>query len=508
MKKLLFALALLLIAARGFPQTCPVDFSPLGYPITRDANGNQRAWDCIQSATGLLARNVYDPGAAIWNVKAYGAKGDGVTDDSAAILAALAALPAAGGEIFFPCGTYLHSTQILPTKTVYFHGCGSLGTASAGTHQTTTLTWTGGATAQIALTSAGAIGSKISALGFNNTGTATVALELDGGSSPVSIEDVAIIPAVPYSIAAIRLGNSSLVVSDLLKNVIVDTGGPIAIQNLRSNAVMGIHLHLTRSATYQMQLGAAGTPVIGFNCYNCILDEPLDGSVGLFLNRVQSGGFYGGYIEQGNTASAVAYSIETTGAATINEFNFVGVSFRSVRATASTAAIHQNFAPAQYNVIGCQMTGFANPSYFLKSDAPPQGIILQGNTSTDAGAAEVTGAGGYAGITTLGNIMTSALQPSSFPSGIRTDGGGFKHQNITTGSVPATTYANVTLTWNSAFLDTNYDAQCTVLQSTSAAVAIRVDHIVSIAAANVVVTVYNGAAGALTGTLYCTGTHN
>ncbi|MTD17198.1 hypothetical protein GIS00_25005 [Nakamurella sp. YIM 132087] len=40
-------------------------------------------------------------------VTAYGAKGDGVSDDTAAVRAAIAAVPAAGGTVFFPAGTYL-----------------------------------------------------------------------------------------------------------------------------------------------------------------------------------------------------------------------------------------------------------------------------------------------------------------------------------------------------------------------------------------------------------------
>ena len=40
------------------------------------------------------------------NVKGYGATGDGVTDDHAAITNAIAAVPAAGGVVYFPPGTY------------------------------------------------------------------------------------------------------------------------------------------------------------------------------------------------------------------------------------------------------------------------------------------------------------------------------------------------------------------------------------------------------------------
>ncbi len=62
--------------------------------------------------------NVKDP--------AYGAKGDGVADDAAAITAALAALPAGGGDVFFPAGTYKHSTTIALTDGQRLIGGGAL----------------------------------------------------------------------------------------------------------------------------------------------------------------------------------------------------------------------------------------------------------------------------------------------------------------------------------------------------------------------------------------------
>lgn len=44
----------------------------------------------------------------VWvNVKDFGAKGDGVTDDSSAIQSALDSIKTTGGTIFFPAGTYL-----------------------------------------------------------------------------------------------------------------------------------------------------------------------------------------------------------------------------------------------------------------------------------------------------------------------------------------------------------------------------------------------------------------
>jgi hypothetical protein len=59
------------------------------------------------------------------NVLDFGAVGDGVTDDYAAIVAAIASLPSTGGKVFFPTGAYLHNTKITISKNVYITGCGN-----------------------------------------------------------------------------------------------------------------------------------------------------------------------------------------------------------------------------------------------------------------------------------------------------------------------------------------------------------------------------------------------
>lgn len=64
------------------------------------------------AAATLAAQGVLPAAAATVNtydVKKYGAVGDGVTDDTAAIQAAAAAVPASGGTLYFPAGTYIVS---------------------------------------------------------------------------------------------------------------------------------------------------------------------------------------------------------------------------------------------------------------------------------------------------------------------------------------------------------------------------------------------------------------
>lgn len=69
-----------------------------GSPVAVSANDPK--WLAL-SAAGFLS---------VFNVKDYGAVGDGVTDDTAAVLAALADLTAAGGGVlYFPLGSYITS---------------------------------------------------------------------------------------------------------------------------------------------------------------------------------------------------------------------------------------------------------------------------------------------------------------------------------------------------------------------------------------------------------------
>ncbi len=64
--------------------------------------------------------NLYCKGTPWVDVRAYGATGDGVTDDTAAIQTAISAVYAAGGGIvFFPIGTYLVDEILVYPKITY-----------------------------------------------------------------------------------------------------------------------------------------------------------------------------------------------------------------------------------------------------------------------------------------------------------------------------------------------------------------------------------------------------
>jgi hypothetical protein len=74
---------------------------------------------------GTTARTLADLFADIINVKTYGAKGDGSTDDTAAIQAAFDAIPTAGATVYFPPGTYNVTAQLtLTDKPIHLFGDG------------------------------------------------------------------------------------------------------------------------------------------------------------------------------------------------------------------------------------------------------------------------------------------------------------------------------------------------------------------------------------------------
>ena len=60
--------------------------------------------------TGHTAVGNQQSGVVVIDVKEFGAKGDGVTDDTLAVKNAILSLKTTGGKVFFPKGTYLLGT--------------------------------------------------------------------------------------------------------------------------------------------------------------------------------------------------------------------------------------------------------------------------------------------------------------------------------------------------------------------------------------------------------------
>ena len=87
-------------------------------------------------------------------------------------------------------------------------------------------------------------------------------------------------------------------------------------------------------------------------------------------------------------------------------------------------------------------------------------------------------------------------------------GGGWKHQNVSTGSVASSGAADVTLTWTAAFADASYDPICTVIGSQASNSDLHLHHIESVSSTALVARVVNDdSSNAHSGTLVCTAMH-
>jgi hypothetical protein len=84
-----------------------------------------------------------------------------------------------------------------------------------------------------------------------------------------------------------------------------------------------------------------------------------------------------------------------------------------------------------------------------------------------------------------------------------------QEQSVSTGSIGATTRTEVFLTWATTMGDTNYKVQCSVQDSTTAAgtQGLTFERIRTLSSTRVGAVINNPTAGAITGTLFCTGTH-
>ncbi len=115
---------------------------PPGYQISEtklDANGQKHIVSCLDSKTGDLwfAAKIADSGGALANVRAFGAKGDGATNDTPAIVSAYNSLPSCSasgwtwnhcGELYLPPGIYKTTSELDITGPVRVVGAGTTAT--------------------------------------------------------------------------------------------------------------------------------------------------------------------------------------------------------------------------------------------------------------------------------------------------------------------------------------------------------------------------------------------
>jgi len=273
----------------------------------------------------------------------------------------------------------------------------------------------------------------------------------------------------------------------------------------------------------------------------------IAGSVGIFIDantNVTGGGVYGGTIE----AFAIGYQVLVGGTGFIyladNEANTTAFSFGGgiyqppimgnsanngflgrlpitdcATCSPSTAGIlfrgsagaltagvaqilmDENNLGAGSMLIQAGLASAANGgalTFYQHAHATKPGWVEAGISS---------GSGGRFSVNTQalgGGTSVFAVSATGLP-----EGSGFKHGRITTGSC-ATTGCAVTLTWGTAFVDTNYTVSCGLEDATaqSETTGLRLGHITSKVAASVTMTLDNLSGAGVTGTLDCIAVHD
>jgi len=78
----------------------------------------------LAAGSGATQRTALDKLRDVVSVKDFGAAGDGTADDTAEIQAALDAVPAIGGCVYFPAGTYVVSAPLVVDSNTVLVGDG------------------------------------------------------------------------------------------------------------------------------------------------------------------------------------------------------------------------------------------------------------------------------------------------------------------------------------------------------------------------------------------------
>lgn len=193
--------------------------------VTGDVTGNVTG-----NATGVIR----DKGGAIFDVKAYGATGDGSTDDTAAIALAQAAAMT-GGVLYFPHGNYKFSTLTVSTNGTILRGAGS------------------GATT----------------LSTTSTGGTAITLSGDGtGLEGFTVDVVGMAAGAQLSVLAsgARVTLSDVYLTDWLKAVKV-TGddarmSDVTLTTAASGALAGVTIHASRCVAERVNIGPTAATVV------------------------------------------------------------------------------------------------------------------------------------------------------------------------------------------------------------------------------------------------------
>lgn len=131
--------------------------------------------DFLQAGTGAVTRNMQDKARESVSVLDFGAVGDGVTDDTAAIQAAIDSLGAVGGVVEVPPGTYKVSSALNISSYVCLRGSGAVASSIITNNSTGNVVYINGVS--------NSPGCTVENLFFNSSVTRTAGSYIESHSS-------------------------------------------------------------------------------------------------------------------------------------------------------------------------------------------------------------------------------------------------------------------------------------------------------------------------------------
>ena len=350
----------------------------------------------LNSKTGLVF-NVQDP--------AFGATGDGVTDDTASIQSALSALPATGGTVYLSQGTYIiTSTLTVPANTT-LQGAGSgtvLSYTATGDDAIRVDPGTGNLTVfqsrlenfKLITDNTGAVGIRLkdvveivlsglvvegSSGGFTTAGIQFDATTTTGGTIVVLVEGC----VVKTNQNGIRFSNANLFNQiTLVGNRIQGnegTAGIFAEQQVRGFTVVGNDIEGNTGAQIRMNIGSDVVTVIGnWMETNSGSDFGMDfrGTVQARAITIQGNTFSNNEVLGSTTGDAVRISQPVDGLSINN--NLVNGWNTGINLSTST-------------LLGADISNNAFVSN--GTDLSTDFRVTSGGTATIAGGARIVGAG-------------------------------------------------------------------------------------------------------------------
>lgn len=161
----------------------------------------------LPQGNGGTGGGSYLAGLPWFNVKTYGAKGDGTTDDTSAIGSAIAALPTTGAVLYFPAGTYKTSGGFTLAHNVTVLGDGM---GDGNTHAVTTIACTSATAVLFTVTADGATFRDLTLRNTaGTTPTAGAGIQVSSATNVAQRVDYARVGAIGFWVDVdVQVGNA------------------------------------------------------------------------------------------------------------------------------------------------------------------------------------------------------------------------------------------------------------------------------------------------------------